>query len=155
MKSNVLFLFLSLTLLASCATHVDREIEYEKKQVKADLHSPAALAEKTRKMLEKTPNLTQEQKDKFVDLHTQIYADSMAISLEIKKLKMVLFRNLTSDQISRVKSDKVANKIRKLTNKRLDIMIAGLDEARKILGVYTPEVFQNANFIHFESTRDN
>lgn len=117
----------------SCAGNVKKEIQAEKAQISDEsVHQEMAL--KTRAMLDQAKNLTEEQKDQFIQVHGKVWAQSQEIGIEIKKIKIVLFKALLAKDYDKKKITVAKNQIRKLYNEKLDIMINAFDDVRSILG---------------------
>ena len=127
-------LALVMFLFTGCSTGMKNEVSHEKSQMGA-LHSRQHMIEKTYSILEKTPNLTNDQREKFLGLHTEVMDKVANYSQDIRKLKVMLFSEMTAKNYQSDKVQEITSQIKSLYNKRLDVMLDTMGEAKSILGV--------------------
>ncbi len=138
-------IFCLVLMISGCATKTKKEIAAEKSMVKS-IHSRQDLVEKTRMILEKSPHLSKEQRDQFLNLHTDIISKVDESTQEIRKLKILLFKEMTNQNFNKVKVDIITKQIKKAYNERLDVMLNAMKEAQGILGVQAKEIFKEKWF---------
>ncbi len=144
MKLLLAILFSTL-LIAGCSSSEKKEIAAEKSLVK-DVHSQEDLIEKTRAILDKSPHLSQEQKDQFIDLHSTIVSKVQEKNQEIRALKILLFKEMTDKNYNRKKINLITKEIKSAYNDKLDIMLKSMSKVQKILGVKGKEIYQEKWF---------
>jgi hypothetical protein len=133
MKNLSILLMLGTLGLASCASSTEKEIKSDVSHVRP-VQTREMLIERTRNILDDSPNLSEKQKDEFIGLHSDIATKVQKQNEEMKKLKVVLFNELTKKDFKEYKIKKITQKIRKVYNQRFDVMLQALDKAREILG---------------------
>jgi hypothetical protein len=144
-----LILLFSLTLLVSCASNTEQEVQKEKMQEKSHM-SKGQMHERILKILETSKKLTPKQKEDFMDLHAGVMHDVRGINNEIRRLKVVLFKNLSTGEYKRKKIESIKKQIIKQYNRRLNLMFDSLYKTQKILGVGSADFYQNEWFpVHF------
>ncbi len=134
MNKKMTALLLFSMLFASCSSVVKNEISEDKKKVK-NVQSRSAMIERTKGILANSPNLNSKQKILFIKLHSRAISKVKKSSLELRKLKVVLMHEMTAKDYKNAKVDELVKQIRKLHNKKLDIMLEAMKEAKNILGV--------------------
>ena len=144
MKSILMAIMMAM-VLGGCASTVKKEIEMDKSHVSGVSHREEMIA-KTRDILDQTPNLTEKQKDRFIALHQGVSEKAIKYAQEIRKLKVVLFNELTAKKYQPRKINELGRQIRKLSNKRLDLMFDALSKAQKILGKEAKMIYEEEWF---------
>ncbi|MBT3982849.1 MAG: periplasmic heavy metal sensor [Bacteriovoracaceae bacterium] len=148
---NKLFgVFLIMVFVFACSSTVKEEIEEEKKSVMG-VDNREQMISRTRDILEKSENLTKEQREKFLELHSEIMKDVAEINQEIRKSKVVLFKAIVAKDYNQDKAEVLTKSIKKLFRKKLELMITGMGEAKEILGVSSEEVLEFSMPIHINT----
>lgn len=124
---------LLLMTLASCATQTKKEIAKEVQEVKVPL-SMQQVMQRYQKSIQDSPDLSQIQKDKMIELQQKTYLKANDIRTQIKKLKIVLLNELMSKDYSARKVDLISKQMRDLNKKRIEVMLESLSDAKVILG---------------------
>ena len=144
-----LILFCLLTLFVSCASNTEKEVQEEKVQEKSHM-SKGQMHDRILKILESSKKLTPKQKEDFMNLHAGVMHDVRGINNEIRRLKVVLFKTLSTGKYKRKKIEIIKKQIIKQYNSRLNLMFDSLYKTQKILGVGSGDFYQNEWFpVHF------
>jgi len=128
---RILSLFL-LLLIASCAIGQRSEIEKEKKKI-SNITSTQEFYKQVIQTINNSQDLSQKQKSDFLNLYYDVGKRSKRLSVEIKKLKIILFRSLTREN-NEFKIDEITRQIKSANNERLDLMFDALEKTKIILG---------------------
>ncbi|MDP7319478.1 MAG: hypothetical protein QF441_02670 [Bacteriovoracaceae bacterium] len=143
---KILTLFCIFTLVA-CSS-AKKEVAKEKANVPS-MESRDEMINKTRDLIESSDKLTQKQKKDFMQLHTSVMIEVGKINQETRKLKMVLFKHLLEqDSYKPAKVKVIKNQLKKLNDKKFQIMIDSLKQAKEILGVNFKELYPSYPFYH-------
>lgn len=134
-----LLVIATLLLGVSCANNVKKEIEVEKAQV-VNVETKEQMISKTRGIVENSENLTEVQKQQFLDLYDGIMNKVMKVNIEMRKSKVVLMNAMMAKDYDRVKVQTLSKSLRKLHDKKFNIMLEGLEKGREILGVNNQDV---------------
>ncbi|EQC47262.1 hypothetical protein [Bacteriovorax sp. Seq25_V] len=137
-----LLLILTLVLLGSCSSAVKEEVREDRMTV--GHISQEQMIDKMREMINRIPGITKDQHDKLLNLHADVYADSQDISEKIKQNKVLLFKYLAEDknkEINFVKKD-----LKKLYNRKLELMFQAFDKVKAILGKDAKKVMSDEEF---------
>lgn len=121
-----------LIFLTSCSSGVKKEIETEKAKIEY-FKGNETLGERIQSVLEGS-GLTEEQKELFIDVHHKVMGKTVFLNDEIKKLKMVLIRNLSNKKYSEKKTEILTERIKTLYGQKIEIMLEALGEVKQILG---------------------
>lgn len=147
MKSLIL-IGISL-LLVSCASNTEKEI-YEEKTHEQSNMSKSDMNEKILNILDSSKSLSPKQREEFLNLHAGVMHEVKSINNEIRRLKVVLFRSLSTGDYKRIKIETIKKQIIVQYNKRLNLMFDSLYKTQKILGVGSRDFYQNEWFpVHF------
>ena len=144
---NLLILLVSFSLIGCASKATKSEISTEKEKV-GYVESRETMIERTRSILANSDNLTLEQRSKFLDLHNEILAEVDGINQEIRKSKIVLFKAMTNKNYDRKKVGYLSRSLKKLHDKKFDVMMDGLEKGRDILGIAAPEILHKAWDVH-------
>ena len=131
-----------LTFLGSCSSAVKEEIREDRMTVGHISHEQ--MIEKMKEMIDRIPGITEEQHDRLLNLHSEVYAESQDINEKIKQNKVLLFKYLAEDknkEISYVKKD-----LKKLYNGKLELMFKAFDDVKKILGKNAKKIMSDQEF---------
>lgn len=146
-----------LLLLVSCASGVRKEIEQDKSKLREPVDKEAMVA-KAHNLFLNSPHYSQEQKLALQNLMSQTRIKSQALSESLYKAKLVLFQELFSttsgyQQSARqtAKIEELERQLRKINQRKMDLMIESLHESRKILGLSDEETLRQ----HYEFFLDN
>ncbi len=137
-----LLFILMLTFLGSCSSAVKEEIREDRMTVGHISHEQ--MIEKMKEMIDRIPGITEEQHDRLLNLHSEVYAESQDINEKIKQNKVLLFKYLAEDknkEISYVKKD-----LKKLYNGKLELMFKAFDDVKKILGKNAKKIMSDQEF---------
>lgn len=99
-----------------------------------------------------SPNLTPEQKDKFMKLMSQTEVKMAGIKQDQANLKAALFRSLSEGKYNKKDVNSYKSKIKKLESKKMDLMFSNLDRAHEILG---KDFENNPDFVRAYLNRAN
>ena len=144
---KVLVLLLVAALSFGCASGVKKEIAHEKDSM-SSMQSREVMVEKMRSILDKSENLSEKQKDQFIDLHGEIIGKNQSLNEDISKLKVILFKELAANKYNARKVNELGRQIKKLHNKKMDNMLGALSKAKKILGVEVKSLYGEEWFQH-------
>lgn len=139
-------LLLTLLFIFSCSTQKERAIENEKGQVKG-VHSRDEMIERTRDILEKS-NLSTIQKEKFLELHGHMIMKVNELNDEFNSLKVVMFNEMTKPKRDRLKLNKIISQIKKIHQKKLDLMLNSFDEVDRLVGDKGRSIYQEDWFLN-------
>lgn len=140
---KTLLIISTLLFFSACST-TKSEIAAEKNSY----NTPAdrsEMIEKTRSMLESSTRLSEKQKDDFIELHSKVIDQVFNITGEVRKLKLVFFNHLTNQDYKEKKVSELMKQIKKLNNKKFDLMADAMVDARKILGVEIKKYYKIMN----------
>lgn len=127
-------ILLTITLLlTSCASETKKEIQIEKEEVVLSKSHRSILERAHRDILD-SPDLDPETKDDFLALQYETQEKVKEVNTELRKIKVVFFKSLTEKDHNERKSNELIRQMKKLHNKKLDIMIKSFYEAKNILG---------------------
>lgn len=144
-----LIILCSLAFLVSCASNTEQQIQHEKVQEKSHM-SKKDMHERILKILDSSKKLSPKQREDFMDLHSGVMHDVREINNEIRRLKVVLFKSLSTGKYKRKKIETIKKQIIKQYNRRLNLMFDSLYKTQKILGVGSRDFYQNEWFpVHF------
>lgn len=138
-----LFIILAVfCVLSACSHEMAKKVEGQKQRV-GHVESKSAMVQRMRSILEKSSSLTDKQKEQFLEVHDRIVADAAEINEDIRKLKIVLFQNMTKENFNKKKMGYLTSKIKGLYESKLDLMIEGFIEVKEILGVQAKDFFES------------
>lgn len=139
MRISSLYLLAVLLGLSACSTtQTEKAVDSEvAKQPVRSMHGEVAA--KGYDAILKSPQLTEEQKNKFLALHKSMIASTFKIQTEMSKLKGVLFETLTTTPYDAKKAEVLKKRIVKLNNEKMDSMFLAFEEVKRILGYMSPQ----------------
>ena len=144
-----LMVLCGLVFLVSCASNTKQQVQEEKMQVRGHM-SKQEMNDRMIKILDSSKKLSEKQREDFLALHSSVMQDVRTINDEIRRLKIVLFKNLAEGDYKRKKIDTIKKQIVVQYNKRLNLMFDALYKIQKILGVGSRDFYQNEWFpVHF------
>lgn len=147
---NLKLISKSFSVLAACiamaacsSSPVETKVQADAEQQK-DIHTTAQAATTGRLEIMTSSKLTNEQKEKFMNLMGETQKKTLTLREQSAKLKAALFEQLTQGKYDHKEVSVYKSKIQKIESEKMDLMFASLDEVRKILGVSLrdPEVMQ-------------
>ncbi|MDA8793607.1 hypothetical protein N9N67_10180 [Bacteriovoracaceae bacterium] len=141
----LLLLSLTIILLISCSSNTKKEIEVEKKQI-SKVEGREEMHDRMRAMINTSKKLDESQKEDFLTLHNEVLGKVATIDTEMKKLKLVLFNNLTQKKYDTKKVNQLKQQLKKLNNDKFDTMINAMSDARSILGISFKDMYPRADF---------
>ena len=151
------YFFVLLFFLSACA-----RVEVEKKVDQEAAMQPArsmhgGVASKGFAAIFRSSKLTQEQKEKFMDLHKRMVKDTFSIQDEISRLKGVLFETVTEVPYDAAKVNVLKKKLIQLNNAKMDKMLDALEDVKRIVGYMTHEERQQfvRDMLEFHETKWN
>lgn len=128
------YLIILSLLLASCAgPKIKKEIEQEKSQVTSKQMEMTSNNVFTKAVLN-SKTLTQEQKNKLLEIQKKVDTRTAEIDEEIKKLKVLLYENLAKKDGSDKKMNILVRQLKKLYYERVDIMSNAFYDIKTIIG---------------------
>ena len=133
-----LLIFIIALGFYSCS-NMDHEIERESNSV-VRVESRERMIDHMRDVIDENDKLSQEQKDQFFDLHIKVMDQVNDINHSIRKLKVVLFNELSQDKPSDRKMERIISKIKKLHSEKLKLMVKAFHKAKDILGIQFKEI---------------
>ena len=134
-------------LVVSCSSNTKNEISMEKKQV-PEVYDREELHERMREMINSSEKLSEKQKGDFLTLHEDVLEKVDTITSDMRKLKLVLFKNLTEEKYDKKKVNELRRQLKKLNNEKFETMINAMSNARDILGVSFKDVYPRDDFGH-------
>lgn len=140
MKKNPKFMKCPLILFAlflmNCShTPSSDQTELDKK-IKAEppATTPEEIARRGAYTFISTPGLTQDQRQKLMQVYTRTFFDAEDIRGEIGQSKSLIFKMLASPNYKKSELEALKTKIVELDQKRLRIMFQALEDVQKIVG---------------------
>src|SRR5690606_18965264 len=91
--------------------------------------------------IKNSTTLTSEQKEKLLAIQKDVDTKTQTIDLEIKKLKILLYENLSDKNGSDRKMNTLVRRLKKLSYQRIDIMLKALYEIKEIIGRTSKEKY--------------
>ena len=139
MKRKIIETIFVLSFFLGCArTQVAKDIDAESKaQPARAMHGEVAA--RGMEVILQSPSLSEEQKERFVELHQQMMAKTFKIQNEISKLKGILFESIVSPSYNAEKIDEIKKRLITLNNERMSNMLNALKEVQTIVGYVPPE----------------
>ena len=152
MKSNVTIGILTtgLILLGGCTHKIEKEIEKKVSQ-EANINTQSDLNAESEKVLESAKGITEEQRAKLIALREKTRSLTQEQSKESLRLKAVLMKELLASDYNRQEVNMIKNKIQKVENKKISILVDAIKETNSILGRRTranDDRFENDFIIH-------
>jgi hypothetical protein len=146
---QLLLLFLSVFII-SCASQTRKEITVEKQEVKVETREQ--MIDMSRKILSSAKGISEKQRDLILALHIETMEEVAKLNSEIRKSKIVLMKTLVQKKYNHKKGTILTKDIKKLYNKKVDLMLSSMEKAQKILGVEYAKVM-NENMYDFDIIR--
>ena len=134
-------------LVVSCSSNTKNEISMEKKQV-PEVYDREELHERMREMINSSEKLSEKQKGDFLTLHEDVLEKVDTITSDMRKLKIVLFKDLTEAEYDKKKVNELRRQLKQLNNEKFETMINAMSNARDILGVSFKDVYPRDYFGH-------
>lgn len=122
-----------LTGLFGCASTAEKQVQKEVAEQKA-IETPAQAAASGRFAIRFSDKLSETQKTQFLNLMSRVQDQMTVLRTQEGQLKAALFQSLADGRYNQSEISVFKSKLKKLENKKLDIMFASLDEVRGILG---------------------
>lgn len=126
--------FISACAQTQVAQEVDEELQH---QPQASLHGE--VARKGMESIMKSTSLTQNQKEEFLKIHTQVMHDTVKNREETARLKTLLFDTLAATPYQPEKVDEIKNRLLVLNKRKMDSMTQALSSIQKLVGYMTPQ----------------
>lgn len=136
--------------IVSCASQTRKEITVEKEEVKVETREQ--MIEMSRNILASAEGISEKQKDLILALHIETMEEVSKINSEIRKSKIVLMKTLVQKKYNHKKGMVLTKDIKKLYNKKVDLMLDSMEKAKKILGVEYAKVMTE-NMYDFDVIR--
>lgn len=127
-----LIIIISALLLVSCATSTQKEIERESRQMPV-IHGKTDMMNKMHQAINHS-KLSFEQKKGFSKIHHRVFKQSARLNSDIRKMKVLLFRSLTSDNYNESKVYRLKKQVKKLYEEKIDVMFDAFEEVQEVLG---------------------
>jgi hypothetical protein len=128
-------LVLCLAFMVSCSgqTKTERAVEAEIEQAPAIPPGPA-LTRAAESIIQESPSLSDEQKQKLIALHQQTNAEIGRLRNELSKVQITLAQNLVDPETKPRAIEILKRRAINLEKKRTDTWLDALGQAEKILG---------------------
>ena len=130
---HVLLLTILLGLFSCARTSVKDEVEAEI-QALSDISSSSEMMSKSYSMIEDNPHLSEEKKEAFNKIKSEVHQEVQQINKRIAKIKIVLFRSLLNEPQRDAKTRHLTHELKRLHDRKLDIMIEAFFDLKTILG---------------------
>jgi len=126
---------LAALLFTGCAhdPSVDRKVENEL-AAEPPVSTGRQLAAESRDLINTSSELTPEQKERLLTLHTRMAGEARETREEEGRLKMVLFRTVLDPSSREAEITNLKTRILALDQKKTERMLSALSEVREILG---------------------
>ncbi|WP_127717586.1 hypothetical protein [Halobacteriovorax sp. HLS] len=141
---KLLSILMVLTVAVSCASGTKKEIQADKAAI-GTVGTEKELVSKAQAML-KNSKISQEKKDKFIEIAKKHRKEIAAITAEIKQHRLLLVKTITDEKFSNKKFNKIQKHLKKLVNKRFDVYMDQYMDAKEVLGVELKNVYDDPWF---------
>lgn len=135
---NIKLTFVTILIALStmrCSTYrMSEEVQAQNIKAQPVADTPEEIAMRASEIFSKSPNLSDEQKEKIHAIYTNVYNESMTIRREIGQSKSLLYETLVKPDYKSSEINSLKKKIVALDKKRLDIMFVALKDVQKIVG---------------------
>lgn len=144
MKIYLLFL---MFFLAACSTsQIRQEIEQDKVELAEEMTHRDQMMSKSYGLIESSDQITESQKEAFHQIKVGVYQQVQEINLEIALNKILLFRTLVDEEAHAERIRILTHDLRKLHDKKLDIMIDAFFDLKETLGAELIEPMLHERF---------
>ena len=132
---KLIIVFTTILFFISCSSkQVELDITEAKKSVLAP-QSFKELLKRKREILNNSKNLSQEQKERLLNLQEHTLGGIDDSNTEIRKYKIILFKHLAENKYDEKKVKVLKRRIKGYHDRKLSLMFTAIDEAKNILGV--------------------
>lgn len=125
-------LFLSL-LISSCASQKSAKAKIEKEVQSETTVKRSEVTESARDYIEKSNTLSVTQKKDLISLFDRTNDEARKMTEEINKTKSVLIKTILQPYVNETDVSILNKKIKKLSQKRMDLDFKTFNDARKII----------------------
>ncbi|MGE0762480.1 MAG: hypothetical protein AB7N80_04305 [Bdellovibrionales bacterium] len=139
MKAIAVAGLLGLTILVTgCATQDEKRDVEKKVQAETPVAQDESFANRGANIFLKAQNLSEEQREQLMLIHTSTFEKTARLRDEITKTKSALFKTVVNPKASPKEISMMKNRIVKLDRERLDVMLSAFDEVQKVMGRNQP-----------------
>jgi len=123
-----------MPLLSCSHKKIDESIE-KKMEAEAPISvNGRALASRELEIFQNADNLSDEQKENLIELHTKMQQKMRSLKEEKAKLTAVLFRTLVSPDYQEKEYQRIKKRFLDLSEKKNTLVLQGLEKAQRVLG---------------------
>ena len=144
---SFVILIAALSGCNSLSSREDKELD-KKIAEERPAQSPDDIARRGAMSFITAPGLTQDQRQKLMEVYTRTYLGAEAIRGEIGQSKSLLFKMIAKNSYKSREMEQLRNKVVALDQKRLQLMFQALEDTQSIVG-YGGDTEQF--YRHFES----
>ncbi len=141
---TVLIILMTLSFVVGCSSTSTQEQIAREKEVTESMPTRSVMSQRVKSILRNSPNLNEDQRDKFLMLHSDVMSEVAIINDELRKSKVVMFNNMVADEYDAKKIRILRKSIVKLNKKKLNVMFDAMDESKKILGLEAKNIYRDA-----------
>lgn len=134
MKTKLLLI--SLIALAGCKSSEKAEQQTlpDKIQSEKPADTPEKIAERAAQTFINAPSLSDDQKQKIMQIYVRVYNDARKVREDIGKSKSLMFKMIATKDYDSKEVNDLKNHIVGLDQKRLLIMFKALEDVKKVVG---------------------
>lgn len=132
---KLIIMFTTFLFFISCSS---KQVELDIKEAKKSISAPKnfkELLKRKREILNNSKNLSQEQKERLLNLQEHTLGGIDDSNTEIRKYKIILFKHLAENKYDEKKVKAIKRIIKGYHDRKLSLMFVAIDEAKNILGV--------------------
>lgn len=130
---TLLVTVLALASLTGCAEHKVAEQKVEKEMKEVSIPAKETIAESAHDLIMKSDKLTDVQKKKLLELQEKTHTQSVSLTEQIEKAKMVLIQTVLEPKMNEHEYAILKKKISKLEKERMENGFKAMKEARNII----------------------
>lgn len=130
--------------LVNCASkRAEEKALQQQVQAQAPREMHGEVAQKGFEEIIQSKNLSEEQKEKLLKLHSQMAADTFKIQDETSKLKAVLFETMVQKPFNEKKVNIIKKQLIALNDQKMKNMLSAIDQVKDIIGNEQPQDIQD------------
>ena len=127
-------LALAATLVGGCATKEEKQEVNQRIQAEDPVAADESFANRGANLFVDAKGVTDEQRQKLLQVHTTTYQKAGFLRDEITKTKSALFKSLLDPAVSKKEINLMKKRVVSLDRQRLDVMLGAFDEVQKVVG---------------------
>lgn len=139
---KIIYLTLIMLISASCASQTKKSIEMEKEAMPT-ISSNSDMISKMGNILDNAKGITPKQKEKIIAIHERNLEATNQIHQDIRKLKVILFKDVMAKDFNEKKVFQTKKQIEQLYKERVKIMTDSFNEVARLLGKYKTDFFND------------